>query len=92
MDKPDGSRIGVMVIRQGDDVFVYENNCPHIGAPLDFEPGEFLDLDREFIICSTHGALFQINDGYCVSGPCMGDHLTPIKAQVRDGEVYAIVT
>jgi len=90
--KPDGAMIGVMVIRQGDKVFVYENSCPHIGSPLDFEPGQFLDLDREFIICSTHGALFKIEDGFCISGPCMGDNLTPIKAECRDGAVYALIS
>lgn len=91
VEKPDGSKIGIMAIRQGDEVFLYENNCPHIGAPLDFEPGQFLDLDREFIICSTHGALFRIKDGYCISGPCMGDHLTAIEAVVEDGAVFAAV-
>ena len=80
--------VGVMVIRQGDQVLTYQNSCPHIGTPLDFMPGQFLDVNREHILCSTHGALFRIDDGHCISGPCAGDALTPIKADVRDGVVY----
>lgn len=91
VDRGDGTMIGVMAIRRGGRVFLYENTCPHIGTPLDFEPGQFLDLEREYILCSTHGALFRIDDGYCISGPCSGDNLTPIKADVRDGAVYALI-
>jgi nitrite reductase/ring-hydroxylating ferredoxin subunit len=80
--------IGVMVIRQGDTVYTYRNSCPHIGTPLDFMPGKFLDKSREHILCSTHGALFRIEDGHCISGPCAGGALTPIKATVRDDIVY----
>lgn len=82
------TRIAVLAVRQGDDVFVYENNCPHIGSPLDFQPGQFLNIERTHIICSTHGALFQINDGQCISGPCEGDQLSPLATTVRDGRVF----
>lgn len=77
----------VMVIRRGDDAFVYVNSCPHIGSPLDFTPGRFLDAAGKYILCSTHGALFRIDDGFCVSGPCAGGRLTRIKAAVRDGVI-----
>lgn len=81
-------RIAVLAVRQGDDVFIYENNCPHIGSPLDFKPGQFLNIEQTHIICSTHGALFEINDGLCISGPCEGDQLTPLDASIRDGSIY----
>lgn len=81
-------RIPVMAIRKGNDVFVYENNCPHIGAPLDFIAGQFLNIERTHIMCSTHAALFRIEDGVCISGPCEGDTLTPLDTEVRDGIVY----
>lgn len=81
-------KIAVMAIRKDGNVFVYENECPHIGAPLDFTPGQFLTHDKEYIICSTHAALFKIETGECVDGPCLGDHLTQINAEVRGGTVY----
>lgn len=84
----DGQPQWVMAIRRGDAVYTYLNVCPHIGSPLDFEPGRFLDDEGSHIICSTHAALFRIEDGHCVSGPCEGDGLTPVGSRVRDGEVF----
>lgn len=81
-------RIAVLAVRQQDKVYVYENSCPHIGSPLDFQPGQFLNLERTHIMCSTHGALFNIDNGLCIDGPCEGDHLTPLMATVKDGAVY----
>lgn len=86
----DGNRFLVMVIRKGDGVYVYENACPHIGGRLDFPPGEFLSDDGEHIECATHAALFNIEDGLCIFGPCEGDRLTQIKAEVRGGDVYIL--
>jgi len=81
-------RIGVMVIRRGDTVHTYINSCPHIGTPLDFKPGQFLDTAREHILCSTHGALFRINDGHCISGPCAGQNLTVMINEVRNRTIF----
>lgn len=77
----------LLVVRQGHTVHVYENSCPHIGAPMDFVPGQFLNVEKTHIQCSTHGALFEIGSGLCVHGPCTGDHLKPFKAVVIDGAV-----
>lgn len=77
----------VMAIRQGDRVFAYVNSCPHVGTPLDMWPGRFLTRDGEYILCATHGALFRIEDGHCVAGPCVGRGLTPIDARVVNGVV-----
>jgi len=84
-------RVGTIVVRQADDLFVYVNSCPHIGAPLDFKPGRFLNVERTHIICTTHAALFRIDDGYCVSGPCAGASLIALDAEVRDGEVFVML-
>jgi len=74
-----------MAIRRGDDVYVYVNSCPHLGTPLDFTPGRFLSLDKTHIVCATHGALFRIGDGYCVSGPCAGKSLQTAPFKIHDG-------
>jgi nitrite reductase/ring-hydroxylating ferredoxin subunit len=77
-----------MAIRRGNEVFVYENRCPHTGLPLDFQPGRFLTTDGALIQCSNHGAQFRIKDGFCVSGPCEGDSLKAVKTEIRDGRVF----
>ena len=69
-------------MREGSRVFGYRNVCPHTGSPLDWQPDDFLSEDGTHIMCHTHGALFEIADGFCVTGPCAGDSLTPIKVLV----------
>ena len=78
----------LFIVRKGTRVFVYENSCPHTEGPLDWQPDVFLDVEKRFIQCATHGALFRIEDGYCVHGPCIGAHLTPVPAHVADGLIY----
>lgn len=85
-----GNAVAVFAARQGDQVYVYENNCPHIGTPLDVIPGEFLNDEGTHIECGTHLAQFRIEDGYCTEGPCEGDSLIQIKAEIRDGDVYIL--
>lgn len=80
-------RAGIFVVRDGTGVFGYVNSCPHIGVPLELEPDEFIsDLHNE-IICSTHGARFNIEDGLCVAGPCEGDMLEPVAVKIENEKV-----
>ncbi len=80
----------LMAVRRGDKVHVYVNSCPHNRAPLDFTPGKFLSHDGAYILCSNHGALFRIQDGFCVAGPCAGDRLAAAQTAVKDGVVYLL--
>ena len=72
----------IFVVRDGAQVFGYVNSCPHVGTPLDWTPDEFMSEDGTYIMCRTHGALFEIADGRCVAGPCAGDRLTPVALEV----------
>ncbi len=83
----DGAFTGLVVVRQDDQVYIYENACPHIGTPLDWTPDRFLSVDGRHLICATHGAEFTISTGACISGPCQGDRLTPVKFDIRDGVI-----
>jgi nitrite reductase/ring-hydroxylating ferredoxin subunit len=81
----------IFIVRQGDRVFGYLNRCPHTGAPLDWTPDRFLDLDGEHIQCAMHAALFRIDDGRCIAGPCSGDRLTPVALKLEAGVVRLAV-
>jgi len=83
-----GQNTALIAVRQGESVFLYVNTCPHIGAPLDFEPGRFLNLEKDLIQCALHGALFTIDTGNCVDGPCKGKHLTSVPCVIKKGGVY----
>ncbi|MFZ2653267.1 MAG: Rieske 2Fe-2S domain-containing protein [Burkholderiaceae bacterium] len=69
-------------------VVAYLNRCAHVHAELDWQPGEFLDAGREFILCSIHGAQYQPRDGRCVGGPCGRGRLTPLAVEEDTGRVY----
>jgi nitrite reductase/ring-hydroxylating ferredoxin subunit len=83
----EGGRIRVIVARQGERAFVYRNRCPHRGTPLDWMPDRFLDAAGEHLICATHGALFRIEDGVCIAGPCAGDGLEALAIEIEGGEI-----
>lgn len=78
----------LFVVRKEGQVFAYRNSCPHTGAPLEWMPDQFLDRDSSFIQCALHGALFDIREGRCLRGPCVGDSLDPLTVIVRDGDVW----
>jgi len=80
----------VFVVRQGGQVFGYRNSCPHTGGPLDWVPDRFLNLDRDYIQCATHDALFRLHDGACVAGPCKGDSLAAVPVIIEAGEVIML--
>jgi nitrite reductase/ring-hydroxylating ferredoxin subunit len=66
----------------------YLNVCAHRGVELDWEQGQFFDVQQQWLICSTHGALYDPANGRCVSGPCRDQALTPILVDERDGEIF----
>jgi nitrite reductase/ring-hydroxylating ferredoxin subunit len=82
-----GGFTGLMAVRQGDTVNVYLNSCPHIGTPLDWMPNRFMSIDKQFIICATHGAEFAVSTGECLKGPCKGDYLEVVPHHISDGVI-----
>lgn len=86
----DDTTDSLFAVRQGHRVYVYRNRCPHAGMPLNWMPDRFLTRDKTQIICSAHGALFDIANGACIAGPCRGTPLTQIAIRVENGEVLLV--
>ncbi len=82
-----GGFYGLFAVRKAGVVRVYVNSCPHIGVPLEPLPDRFLDTRKALIVCSAHGARFKIEDGHCVTGPCLGQSLEIVPHQEVDGVV-----
>ena len=52
-------------------------------------PGRFI-VDTGMVVCAAHGACFTIPAGECIAGPCRGDRLRELPAEVRaDPQVIA---
>lgn len=77
-----------------------ENELPGVasraGVPGDSRcgSGEFFDDESRYLVCATHGALYEPDTGYCVSGPSCGASLEPLRVEVEGEElvVYVEVT
>jgi len=80
----------VIVVKRDDQVYAWQNICPHLGLNLEFNPNEFMDSDSHFLICSNHGALFNVEDGLCISGPCQGESLLPVSIDVIGNEIRLV--
>lgn len=75
------------VVRQGDRAIGYVDRCPHAGVPLAQRLDDYLSPAGDLIACSWHGALFRVDDGLCVGGPCVGQRLTAWPVTVTNGIV-----
>jgi nitrite reductase/ring-hydroxylating ferredoxin subunit len=83
-------RLRLFVVRNGGLMAAYRNSCPHTGAPLEWQPDQFMDIDNSFIQCSIHGALFRPEDGFCVRGPCAGGSLERLDLVVVQGRLRVL--
>lgn len=80
----------MLLVRKGDAVWGYVNQCPHFKVPVNARPDDFVNSEG-LIMCSWHYAKFRLDDGYCVEGPCEGLSLKPVPVHV-DGATVRVGT
>jgi nitrite reductase/ring-hydroxylating ferredoxin subunit len=78
------------VVRRGESVHGYLDRCAHMALPLAHTLDGYLTEDGSLIQCHWHGALYRIEDGVCVGGPCSGARLQAWPVAVRDGVIVTI--
>lgn len=84
-----GREIECFVVNWRGAHYAYVNQCRHIALSLDWVENRFFDEDCHYILCSTHGALFEPDSGECVVGPPFGQRLISVPLEVRGEEIYA---
>jgi nitrite reductase/ring-hydroxylating ferredoxin subunit len=83
-----GRAVPAFVVRFGGIARAYLNRCAHVAMELDWQPGEFFDFDAEYLVCSTHGALYDPATGQCAGGACAGrGGLRALNVFEQDGRV-----
>lgn len=87
LPEEDGTEYG-FVVRQGDHIRAYINSCPHTGAALNWAPDRFLTKSGDRIMCGVHGAIFRIEDGHCLQGPCEGRDLHPLAVEIEEDTIF----
>ena len=78
----------LFAVRKDGRLYAYRNCCPHRGIPLEWLPDQFLDASASLIQCATHGALFLIESGECVAGPCAGQSLQELAIREDDQNIW----
>lgn len=76
------------VVRYDGQVRAYLNRCAHVPIELDWAEGEFFESSGLYLMCSTHGAIYVPESGFCAGGPCKGGRLRPIAVCEEGGNVY----
>lgn len=76
------------VVRYDGKPHAYLNRCAHVPIELDWAEGEFFESSGLYLMCSTHGAIYVPDSGFCAGGPCKGGRLRPIEVHEHDGKLY----
>lgn len=82
-----GQSVRAFALRFEGRVVAYLNRCAHVPTEMDWNPGQFLDADRAFILCSIHGAAYDPRNGRCAGGPCGRGALVPLSIREEGGRV-----
>jgi nitrite reductase/ring-hydroxylating ferredoxin subunit len=75
-------------IRWCGAVHGYLNECRHQASELDWEAGDFFDASKLYLVCATHGALYEPDSGLCIAGPCRGARLKTVMLAEHHGGIY----
>lgn len=80
----------LLAVRRHGQVYLYRNRCPHRNIPLHWESDRFLDDSASLIQCASHGALFLIESGECVVGPCEGQFLSAVPCREDSQGIWVL--
>jgi nitrite reductase/ring-hydroxylating ferredoxin subunit len=90
-DPLDRGRDTVFAVRSGETVRLWADRCPHHGTPMPWRKDAYLNAAGDRIVCAAHGALFEIDSGLCIQGPCLGERLRPIPFTLNEqGELLLV--
>lgn len=82
-----GQTCRAFAIRYRGHPHAYLNRCAHVAMEMDWQPDRFFDDTGRWLLCSTHGAVYEPDTGACKGGPCRGG-LIKIELTESDGVVH----
>ena len=83
----DGEMCRAFAIRYEGLPQAYLNRCSHVPVELDFQPNRIFDDSGQWLVCASHGAVYQPDTGQCAGGPCRGG-LVKIMLLERDSVIF----
>ncbi|MBM3370870.1 MAG: Rieske 2Fe-2S domain-containing protein [Betaproteobacteria bacterium] len=82
-----GGAVSAFVVQFQGRAHAYLNRCAHVPVELDWLEGAFFDDTGQYLVCATHGAMYEPHSGLCVDGPCKGRSLEPLECRIKDGRI-----
>ena len=84
-----GREFEALLVNYDGTHFAYVNRCPHTGITLDWVNNQFFSSDNRYLMCATHGAVFEPPSGECVWGPCFGLSLQNVPLEIEADQIFA---
>ena len=86
-----GEPTEAFLVNVDGEVHAWVNRCRHVEITMDWVEGRFLDEGGRYVVCSTHGALYEPDSGRCVSGPPFGRFLIRVPLRIEGDRLIAAV-
>lgn len=68
----------LLVLKRADAYLAYVNACPHQYLPLNYRGDRLLSADGTMLLCTGHGARFDIRTGAAIQGADCGLDSVPL--------------
>ena len=82
-----GDRREAILLREDGDVVGWLNYCQHF-THIRLDKGSGAERRDGEVLCTNHGAMFDVESGLCTHGPCEGAYLEGLEVRADDGTVY----
>lgn len=82
-----GQTCYAFAVRYQGQAHAYLNRCGHVPMEMDYQPNRFFDTTGHWLMCATHGAMYDPQTGQCRQGPCRRG-LVKIELSEFDGVVH----
>ena len=89
--KVEGKLFHGLLVKKNGKFYAYRNLCKHLPVTLDLLDGNFVNHEETLIQCHMHGALYELETGYCIEGPCQGANLDCLEIKVEEKRVVITV-
>jgi len=85
----EGREVECFLMNHGGQIFAYVNRCRHVPMTMDWIDNQFLTEDGCYILCATHGAVYEPETGECIFGPPCGKVLIRVPLTTDRDQIIA---
>jgi nitrite reductase/ring-hydroxylating ferredoxin subunit len=68
-----------LVVKKAGKFYAYQNLCQHLPITLDLNDDKFFNHENTHLQCHMHGAMYELDTGICIAGPCVGAKLVSLS-------------